>query len=259
MKFYYPDGSKFDFDEKKFVEYYKDDYFLFKETYRIPGLHRSNPYIENAIEDILKKGETNEAYDIRDVSRLLAWKIGKIKHEESNDRFEYYDDWSDAGLIEDEQNREKVELLKEITIRKKPFTLGDIATYIVNDPDNLKQLAKRDNPRDFLNTIRKDFKGLGTVYILTLLFFLSGGKHPIYDQFAHKAAKAIILNKSPNDIYVGPAPDKKETDKILSMYNEYRWLLSQIFGNSNIERKQDRALWVYGHSKIKYSDCVSTE
>ena len=141
---------------------------------------------------------------------------------------------------------------------KEDFPIGRIAEYIVNDPDNLKESAQNNNLREFLTKFKnkekrkEGFKGLGTVYILTLLYFLSNEKFPIYDRFAHKAAKAIVLDKTPKDVYVGSAPDKTDVENILNMYNEYLCLLKLIFGNKKIDRKQDQALWVYGHSKVKY-------
>ena len=41
----------------------------------------------------------------------------------------------------------------------------------------------------------KGWKGLGTVYCITLLYFISMGKYPIFDQFADKALDVISQNK----------------------------------------------------------------
>ncbi len=256
MEIFRPDGTKLIFDEGEFVNKYKDDYFWGMENYLVSNLHRSSSYVEKEIEEILKKVKVNEPYSVRDVVRLLAWKIGKIDHKESEKEsteeivaFRYIDGWKD---VEKQMNSDEV--FARLRSNKEDFPIGKIAYYLVSDMDNLKDLAKKDDPREFFETFcKRSFKGLGTVYIFTLLFFLSGGKYPIYDQFAHKAAKAIVLDKNPNDVFVGYSPSKTEIDKALSMYNEYRWLLSLIFGDESIERDQDRALWVYGHSKDKYS------
>ena len=127
-----------------------------------------------------------------------------------------------------------------------------------------------------------DVRNLGSVYVFAILFFVSGGKYPIYDKYAHTAVKALYLDRNPKDIFVGEAPqvyiDTKEkmgktadeivkeiekkneryesfdksTDKILGMYKEYCWMLEQVFGSFSIPRKLDRALWVYGHSRIQF-------
>ena len=259
MKLFRPDGTMFEFDEDLFVEYYRNDYFLNKEDYKVSDLrNRSNDNIEEEIIKILKKGKGNRSYDKRDIARILAWKIGFIDHKKSNTDFVYQKYWTDL-----EQRADKINGVVKRGVRSnnEDFPIGRIAEYIVKNQDDLKRVANN-SPRDFLNLFKIEernkerFKGLGTVYILTLLYFLSGEKYPIYDKFAHKAAKAIVLDVNPREVYVGPAPDKAEVDSIITMYSEYCWLLTKIFGtrddNCFITRKQDQALWVYGHSKEKF-------
>ena len=101
---------------------------------------------------------------------------------------------------------------------------------------------------------RNEVSPFGSVYILTLMFFLSGGKLPIYDKYAHTAVKALFLTENPKDVFVGEAPDKNDVDKVLGMYKEYRLLLREVFCKENIEREVDQALWVYGHSKKMYGE-----
>lgn len=104
-------------------------------------------------------------------------------------------------------------------------------------------------------------KNIGPVYIINALFFLTGGKAPIYDVFAHKAVKALLLNISPSEVYMGGNPDKHDIDNVTAMYLEYILLLKMIFkdevkikGKDDmfISRELDRALWVYGHSNFLY-------
>ena len=90
-------------------------------------------------------------------------------------------------------------------------------------------------------------KNFGSVYIINLIYFLSKGKFPIYDKFAHKAAKALFMEKQPNEVYVGSAPEKNDIKNVVNLYNEYLWLLEKLFHNYSIDRITDRALWVYGH------------
>ncbi|MCR5755723.1 MAG: hypothetical protein K6G30_13040 [Acetatifactor sp.] len=94
---------------------------------------------------------------------------------------------------------------------------------------------------------KKELKYVGTVYLITVLFFLSNKEYPIYDFFAHRAIKALYLGKKTVEVFVGAAPDKNELDKVFAMYKEYLFLLKQVFGEYSIERNLDRALWVYGH------------
>lgn len=106
--------------------------------------------------------------------------------------------------------------------------------------------------------VRSLLKQFGTVYIITLIYFLSKGKYPIYDKFAHKAIMAIDSNRNPMDITVASPPDKSSVAKVINMYTEYYKKIEEIFGSYRLTRKQDQALWVYGHSKVKYPDCVTT-
>ena len=94
-------------------------------------------------------------------------------------------------------------------------------------------------------------KNFGCVYIINLMYFLSRGTIPIYDQYACKAARALVEGITPDKIYVGPAPGKNDCKKVITMYSEYIHLLEKIFGTCNIKRKIDRALWVYGHYEGK--------
>lgn len=91
-------------------------------------------------------------------------------------------------------------------------------------------------------------KYFGSVYMINILFFLSGGDWPIYDRFAHKAAKAIFMELHPSQIYMCAAPSKDKICDVVNLYMEYIWLLERLFGRKNINRETDRALWVYGHA-----------
>ena len=87
-------------------------------------------------------------------------------------------------------------------------------------------------------------KNFGSVYIINLIYFLSKGRFPIYD---NKAAKALFMGKQPNKVYVENAPGKNDIENVVNMYNEYLWLLEKLFHKYSIDRITDRALWVYGH------------
>ncbi len=99
-------------------------------------------------------------------------------------------------------------------------------------------------------------KYFGAVYMINLLFFKSGGRWPIYDRFAHKATKALFMEKCPDQVYVGEAPAKKNINDVVNMYSEYVWLLEKLFGYKEIDRRIDRALWVYGHATDNFSITV---
>ena len=83
---------------------------------------------------------------------------------------------------------------------------------------------------------------------------MSKGKIPIYDKYAHIAVKALCFGYTPSNIYVGAPPEKSRTKMVINMLSEYMWYLNKLFGTCNIPHSLDRALWVYGHSKIEYDD-----
>lgn len=91
------------------------------------------------------------------------------------------------------------------------------------------------------------------MYLITIIFFMSKGKYPIYDKFAHKAAQAIRDNKNPSEVSVKSAPDKTSVSAVMRMYDEYLCLLKDTIGTTELSREQDQSLWVYGHSKVKYN------
>lgn len=250
MKFYDLEGNEIDI--KVFIDTYSKDYFLTDEP--LFTHNYSSSFIEDEIKTILDNGIKNDDEGKSEIAKILAWKIGKIDHHKSEEEkeFVYISDW---------QNAEKLEGVKIVG----KYPIKKAVEYIL---ENKEELSKKD-PKSFLNELKdKDiFKGIGTVYMTTLLYFLSKGKYPIYDRFAHQAAKAIYYGVDPGDVYVGLAPDKSKTKEFLKMYNEYCWLLKQIFSEYNkknaeklnlpenfkdysITRKQDQALWVYGHASI---------
>ena len=111
--------------------------------------------------------------------------------------------------------------------------------------------------------IAEDVKGIGTVYTLNFLFFLSGGYFPIYDQFAMKGLTAIEKGMDPSiqDIPYIQLPDLKSisckrwmelllSDKENSgSYRQYMRLLNRYFPEYKEQRQVDQALWVYGHKR----------
>lgn len=243
MKYYLPDGTEI--TAKEFVNRYSEDYFL-KEIGKkglVPDLYRNSEYIEKEIEKILHEGIKDE----RDVARIIAWKIAKIRHRESeeNQEFRYASDWVNAEQL-------------SVTRYSKPFPLEKIAHNITNNIEKLEKLAVED-PQGLLNAINKpEYKGMGSVYLVTLLYFLSKGEYPIYDQFAMMSLTAIISGASPIlgekvavDVKFKELPTKDSTKFSEIMKNEmaqYIKMLNDIFGDEwKTNRKIDQALWVYGH------------
>ena len=243
MKFFMPNGKEISAEE--FVEKYSDDYYL-KENgkqFLVPGIGRNSKFVEKNINDILRNGIQNE----QDVARIIAWKVIKIKHRESEDnqKFIYASDWANAEQL-------------RVTRYSKPFPLDVIAHDLTSNIKRLENLATED-PQKLLNEINKiEYKGMGSVYLVTLLYFLSKGKYPIYDQFAMNALSAIKRNIIPKsgekvnvDVEFTDLPVKESKGFKCVMENEmaiYIGMLNETFGDKwKTDRRYDQALWVYGH------------
>lgn len=260
IKFFSPDGKK-EINMKEFVDLYSEDYFLPGKGL-VPGLRRSSGNIEKVITDILKDGIKTE----RDVARILAWKIGKIKHGESENEskkvgetvFKYSSDWEHADELKDVHLYDK----------DKEFPIKKIASYIIKNKDYLNNPHK--SAQDFLNEtnayfLRNSIPRIGTVYMITLLYFLSHGEHPIYDRFAMMALNAILDGKRPGEVVEYTAlPDKnskKRFSKVMDCEMKiYERNFETVFNPEEVykefgitkedmktDRRFDQALWTYGH------------
>ena len=172
---------------------------------------------------------------------FIAWKAGRLKIDENG---EYKWDGKN-GMGNTIVNIDKY--LKEINNQRSVICCWLAQGDVQSAYQKLLDL-----------NVQCGVKQFGTVYIITLIYFLSKGKYPIYDKFAHKAIMAIDSNRNPMDITVASPPDKSSVAKVINMYTEYYKKIEEIFGSYRLTRKQDQALWVYGHSKVKYPDCVTT-
>lgn len=81
----------------------------------------------------------------------------------------------------------------------RPLDIRTISEYIANNITRLEETAIED-PQKVLCELRDlNITGLGTVYLITLLYFISRGKYPIYDRFAWMAIQAICGDKKPGE------------------------------------------------------------
>lgn len=105
---------------------------------------------------------------------------------------------------------------------------------------------------DFLREIAEgQYNGIGPVYAITLLFFLSKGRYPIYDKYAHIALKVILERMDYKEVVTDKALNREfhnGTKKYLDDYKTYIEKLESIFGKEYAtDRRIDQALWAYGH------------
>lgn len=252
-----------------FIEQYAKAYY-YPENGKIDQplikrLSRCSQYSEREIDSLLEleSGIKNE----EDVIHILAWKIGKIAHKTCSEKkpFSYSSDWADL------ENYDKWACHSStIRLRKNQFPIKEIAEYVLSNLNHWEEDIEQNTwfcvLEDFNNTKReKGWHGLGTVYCITLLYFISKGKYPIFDQFADKALDVISQNKEafpnaddkkyepiPSDL---PTKDEKKMGEFKERYKRYckkiETLKSQLSDRYRDpqNRDLDRALWVYGHIK----------
>lgn len=230
-KFYWPNGEDFE-NINEFIQYYNNSYYLQNDRV-IKRVPQNSKYVEKEIEYILENGIRKK----EDIEKIIAWKIGSIKHAESEKehKFVYYNDKPNMNRY------------------KREIPLEPLFTYILEDISALEKQAK-EHPQKVLKNLL-GFDGIGPVYAITILYFLSRKMYPIYDQYAHFALKAIADNTGFTDkLITNAALNQKvvlcnDSEVLFSTYQEhYLNLLKEIFGKDRYnDRDVDRALWVYGH------------
>ena len=152
----------------------------------------------------------------------------------------------------------------------KEMDLDTLAKSMYDNRNELKKLAV-EKPQECLNWLRditreNKIVGLGSVYLINLLFFLSHGKCPIYDRFAMASLRAYEEGLSPVEykgkppVKVPNLPDKNskrfETICENGAYAEYIEKLDALGVDYKEDRRLDRALWVYGHAfEIEEGKC----
>lgn len=241
MKFFKPD--KTEINKKEFVNFYNSSYFLGGSS--ITGVSQNSKFVEDEIDGLLEDGIKNEI----DVIHILAWKVGKIKHRESQEQkpFKYAADWIGAESY-------------QMKRYGKNFDVSDFVKYIVSNVESLKSESKK-NPQSVLNKLRdKAPKGIGTVYLITILYFISKGEYPIYDRFAQIAVDAITNEIEPGSSVVYkklPGKNEKGFSTVMNYYeDDYIKKIEKIFGKKYKDSRDiDRALWVYGHTFISSKNC----
>lgn len=232
MEMYAIDGTKITMQE--FITTYGNSYYTDQPKY-VSRATQSSRFTENEIDRLISDGIKAPI----DVVHILAWKLGKINHNKSNTAFVYAKDW---------ENAEQFDVLRY----KKAFDIRTISEYIADNISGLEAEAKN-NPQKVLCELRDlNVDGIGTVYLITLLYFISRGEYPIYDRFAMMSVQAILNNQKPGEVVIVKELPEKSSNKFNHVFEErmnpYIENLKTIFGEAYKESRDiDRALWVYGH------------
>lgn len=213
----------------------KEDYIKAKQKVGIYDLKPTDFNVEENIMCLLKNNHYNHI--------ALAWKAGKLLWDDENKELNF-------GEFDKEE-----EYFNGYRARIDRKTFIDYCNELKNNKDSIIDLIEKKDWKSAYDKAQINLpKGIGPVNIINAMFFISGGKAPIYDSFVHKATRSLLFGIAPCKIYMGVNPNKEKTDDVILMYCEYMMLLEKLFGgiinNSNmyIPRELDRALWVYGHS-----------
>lgn len=215
---------------EEFIFFYSKCYYL-----------NNSAVVEKRIEELLSADTLTE----QDVMLIIEWKLGRIDHKNSQA--------FDSICL-----RSKDEVEHYLTATRR----GKIEAKKLCETISSKLLSLRKaSPQDILNQLKNiNTKNFGTVYLITLLYFITQGKCPIYDRFAMMALEAITQGKHPGaKIKYQDLPQKDasgfqhllDADEQKSKYRKYINILETVFGKRYTanpkDRDIDRALWVYGH------------
>ena len=268
-------GKEVKFD-KKYCEFYfnkeneeNQDFVIGVDGKKLEppnGLTRSCEWVEEKIFKDCKE----QTWRAVDILRILAWKTNKIDHYASRDTkpvIKYYKNWEE-GKTENSFVSLQIPYQSIVTWdRFKPVAscLLDIRKKYCESKD---AQSAWDSILNLLTTKENKaiMRGIGTVYLITLLHFITDGEFPIYDRFAMASLAVWKLKTSVKEDIITdkvvvrgcelPSKDSNAAKNILEsgIYADYIKLLKEFckanYGNENewkANRDVDRALWVFGH------------
>ena len=173
-------------EKNAFVERYKNYYFRtdpvdVDEKKKVLG-DISLTGTEDGVEDYFFPGGKYRKFDQIGVKHIL-WKAGRLTPEML--------DMPDEDLTPRNGQGREIENLDEFLRWINEINKGRLQKCL--DDEDYKEAIKV----LFECKLGSGLKQIGSVYVITILFFLSEGKYPIYDKYAHTAVKALYLNKNP--------------------------------------------------------------
>lgn len=219
-----PDGRQI--SQLEWIDFYQPYYYLGGPTLgrSINQRNQSCELVERKIEDILRTGVQCHTVTV-DIPSIIAWKIGEIDQMKS----------CEEGTVKYNEGFET-----DPTDRYGR-SLKALIKFCEDNCTELNNLSQRQQYQSILDWLLTADKINWLVYCITLLYFYSKGKCPIYDRFADKALDAILSDKRPGEAvpYKGVTPS--------GYFDKFVPKLTAVFNRQDIPREIDRALWAYGH------------
>src|SRR5665647_105672 len=157
---------------QEFVAHYEPYYYIGSES-RIPK-NKTSRFMEEKIDEIIRRGVTAE-----DIPLIIAWKVGIINHTASINSVVYTGDFPRTFIYDDLPYHKNINvrpMINMLTLR-----LGE-----------LKELSRTDMHEAYRILYGMRVPYFGSVKVLTLLYFLSQGRCPIYDKFAEISLDAFF-------------------------------------------------------------------
>lgn len=259
-RYFYPDGEEIT-DKMQFIEFYSKVYCY--ENHKHWDL-------ELEMEKLLKHDKPLSG---KDIASILLWKTNGTPEKSRNGEFRIKD-FGRTIIIRDEL-REAHEFKRLNEPKRNRNETNEI------DEDNEKEFVRHLVKFYYLNPKSSgedgERTGIGFVYAITLLFFVTKGAYPIYDRYAHVGLKSVMEGGNPtdkqykitekcyrNNMFHSPyrKTDKNgkkvvyepSIDRAWEDYLEYKRLLMAKEAFGDVYEKQgfhyrdiDRAIWAYGH------------
>ena len=174
IKLYYPDGTIIPSIEE-FTNFYSKCYYL-----------DNNKEVEDVIDNILKNGIHSPV----ELFRVLAWEFRKINMRKSKGT-----DFKYKGNLNEENKQLQIPYKNDIIDKSD---IEEIYNKIIKPT---KKCDSDKEAQNFLIKLRKltDKKGwgknFGSVYMISLLYFVSKRRYPIVNSSSYVAVDAIYNNE----------------------------------------------------------------
>ena len=246
-RFYTTEGTIID-NVQDFISLYSNEYIAETHEGIVKGIHQTPSVVENDIINLFDKDVFFSDFK-GSLIKIMAWKLGAINQTDNN-----WVKW-------DCNNSE----ITEVIIKRgnyKPIDGRELNAFLSALNDSKAYFMEIQEWTEVYRKLMSIFennnvKSFGVTYMLTLLYFLTFGKCPIYDKYAQKAMSAINngispVGKPPIEYCV---PGKECITRGYGIYRTYMDDLNTLFDYQQIVtdnrfgelRRIDQALWVYGH------------